>query len=174
MELNTTIRLMTGSDALSYRELRLKALQNNPESYLATLESESRRSIDAFASEIRYSLSSPVYGYYGIFLDEFKLIGYAQLEKSYMEKQKHIAFMYNLYVDPSYRGNGLATKLFEFLRKEVKEKTEVERIFISCNRKNLPAQKLYQKLGFSQCGIKEKSVKWQGEYDDEIELVKEI
>ena len=82
--------------------------------------------------------------------------------------------MYNLYVDPEYRGQGLATKVFEFLLKETQEKTNVERIFLSCNRKNIPAQKLYKKLGFTEYGVKEKSVKYNGKYDDEVELVKEI
>ncbi|MBT4124599.1 MAG: GNAT family N-acetyltransferase [Candidatus Pacebacteria bacterium] len=176
------IRQLTGADALIYKELRLQALQNNPESYLATFESEVRRSIESFASELRYAFSPPIFGYYGIFVNKKdkngktkeKLVGYTHLDKSYLEKQQHIAFMYNLYVDPEYRGQGLATKVFEFLLKETQEKTNVERIFLSCNRKNIPAQKLYKKLGFTEYGVKEKSVKYNGKYDDEVELVKEI
>jgi RimJ/RimL family protein N-acetyltransferase len=168
-----TIRLLTGNDAIEYKELRLKALQNNPESYLSTFESEKQRSVEAFSSELRYTISSPIFGYYGIFLEN-KLIGYASLEKSYLAKQKHIAFFYNLYIDPKYRNQGLALKLFNFILDKIKQKTQIERIFLSCNKKNTPAIKLYKKLGFKEYGFKEKSIKYQDEYDDEIEMVREV
>lgn len=168
-----TIRMLTGSDAPAYRELRLQALQTNPESYLATFASENKRSVESFASEIRYSFSPPVFGYYGIFQNE-TLVGYAQLEKSYMDKQQHVCFLYNLYVAPAHRGKGYATGLFQFLLRQVQEKTQLERIFLSCNRKNTAAQALYKKLGFTLYGVKEKSVKWQGQYDDELEMVRAV
>ena len=168
------IRMLTGIDAPAYRTLRLHALQSNPESYLATFPTESKRSEESFASEIRYSISAPIFGYYGVFDDNDSLVGYAQLDKSYLDKQQHIAFLYNLYVHPDHRGHGYASKLFTFLMDQAKEKTQIERIFISCNRKNTPAQALYKKLGFSEYGVKEKSVKWNGEYDDEVEMVKDL
>ena len=167
-----TIRPLTITDASIYQTLRLKALKTNPESYLATWETEQNKSTEAFAWEIRYATSSPINGYYGFL--ENQLIGYTQLEQLSLPKQQHTAYLFNLYVDPDYRGQGYASKLFDYLSKLAKEKAQVERIFITCNRKNTAAQKLYQKLGFTQYGVKEKSVKWQGEYDDEVEMVKKL
>lgn len=166
-------KLLTSQDAVIYKELRLQALQNNPESYLSTFDHEKQKTIEAFASELRYASGPPVFGYYGIF-DNDKLIGYAHLEKSYLTKQKHIAFFYNLYIDPEYRNKGLATELFDFLLAELKQKTQIERIFLSCNKKNTSAISLYKKLGFVEYGIKKKSIKYQNEYDDEIEMVREV
>lgn len=168
-----TIRLLTTDDAAAYRELRLQALQTNPESYLTAYETEKGRTADSFAWELRYAASQPINGYYGLFTDK-QLVGYAQLDQPYLTKQKHIAYMYNLYIHPDHRGKGHASTLFEHLSKLAREKAQVERIFITCNRKNLPAQALYKKLGFKQYSIREKSVKWQGEYDDELEMVKEL
>lgn len=167
------IRLLTSADAPAYRALRLKALQTNPESYLATHENESQKSADSFAWEMRQWTQPPVSGYYGLFL-EGQLIGYAQLDQMFLPKQRHIAFLYNLYVDPDHRGQGHATRLVEHLSTLAREKAQIERLYITCNRRNTAAQALYHKLGFRQHGIREKSVKWQGEYDDEVEMVKEI
>ncbi|MFH2118551.1 MAG: GNAT family N-acetyltransferase [Candidatus Paceibacterota bacterium] len=168
-----TIRPLTIADASLYQTLRLRALQTNPESYLASWETEQNKPTESFAWEIRYATSPPISGYYGIFLED-KLIGYTQLDQVSLPKQQHIAYLYNLYVDPNHRGQGYATKLFDYLSKIAKEQAQVERIFITCNRKNTAAQKLYKKLGFSEYGLKEKSVKWQGEYDDEVEMVKKL
>ncbi|HCR81015.1 MAG: acetyltransferase, GNAT family protein [Candidatus Pacebacteria bacterium GW2011_GWB1_47_8] len=167
------IRLLTTDDVAQYRALRLKALQTNPESYLSTYESEKNKPLDSFAWELRYATSQPVNGYYGVFIDD-QLVGYTQLERSYLAKQQHIAYLYSLYVDPAYRGKGHASKLLTYLGQLAKEKAGIERLFITCNRKNLPAQELYKKLGFKQYSIREKSVKWGNEYDDEIEMVKEL
>lgn len=168
-----TIRQLTTDDAQSYQQLRLKALQTNPESYLATYETEKDKSVDSFVWEISYATSPPISGYYGVFVDD-QLVGYTQLDQSNLTKQSHIATMFNLYIDPNHRGQGYASQLFEYLIKIAKDKAQIERIFITCNRKNLPAQKLYAKLGFTEYGLREKSVKWQGEYDDEVEMVKEL
>jgi ribosomal protein S18 acetylase RimI-like enzyme len=167
-----TIRILTHKDAQAYKELRLQALQKNPESFLATFEVENKKPINSFSSELIYAASYPIFGYYGVFIDE-KLVGYAHLSDSYLPKQKHIAYLYNLYINPDYRNKGLAIKLFNHLLEEIKQ-TKIERIFLSCNKKNVPAQKLYKKLGFVKYGLKEKSVKWQDEYDDEVEMVKVV
>ena len=168
-----TIRLLTAEDASSYQQLRLQALQTNPESYLAAYETEKDRPTDSFSWELRYAVSQPISGYYGLFLDH-QLIGYAQLSQSNLPKQEHIAYLFNLYVHPDHRGQGYATQLFKRLTQLIKEKAGIERLFITCNRQNTSAQQFYTKLGFKQYGVKEKSVKWRGEYDDEVEMVKEL
>jgi ribosomal protein S18 acetylase RimI-like enzyme len=167
-----TIRLLTTDDATTYQALRLKALQTNPESYLSALENEQTKPTDSFAWEIRSATASPVSGYYGLF-SKNQLIGYAQFDQVQLPKQQHTAYLYNLYVDPNHRGQGLATRLVDHLTKLAKQH-QIERLFITCNRKNTPAQQFYTKLGFTQYGLKEKSVKWQGEYDDEVEMVKKL
>jgi ribosomal protein S18 acetylase RimI-like enzyme len=170
-----TIRLLTPEFSQAYKELRLKALQTNPESFLAEHETEKRKSLDSFSWELRYAASPPVSGYYGVFAgeDDEKLVGYALLDQVALDKQQHIAYLYNLYIDPDHRGKGYATALFEQLATLAK-KAAIERIFITCNRKNAGAQLLYKKLGFKQYSIREKSVKWRGEYDDEVEMVREL
>ena len=46
------IRMLNSADAVLYRMLRLKALQNNPEAFLETYENASRKSIDDTAQKV--------------------------------------------------------------------------------------------------------------------------
>jgi len=167
------IRLLTSADAILYRALRLEALQTNPNSFISTFEAEKNKSKSSFESELVGVYNPPLFGYWGVFDGEF-LIAYIQLFKSYLPKQAHIAFLYNLYVDPKYRRKKIATKLLNHLIKQLKNQTQTERIFLSCNAKNKEALNFYRKSGFKRCGIKAKSIKHQGEYDDEIEMVLEL
>ncbi len=170
-----TIRPLSTQDAHAYQTLRLQALQTNPDSYLSTYESEKDKPTDAFAWEIRYAASPQLGGYYGLFTDAEpqELIGYAQLDPSQLPKQQHTAALFNLYVHPDHRHQGHAKKLISHIT-DLAKQHGIEQIFINCNRKNQPAQKLYQSLGFTEYGVKSKAVKWQGEYDDEVQMVKEL
>ena len=44
-----SIRLLTGNDGPSYQQLRLKALQTDPEAFLATFDQESAKHEQQFA-----------------------------------------------------------------------------------------------------------------------------
>jgi ribosomal protein S18 acetylase RimI-like enzyme len=171
-----TIRRLTGQDGPLYQHLRLVALQQNPEAFLSVYEAEVKKAPTAFADELEYALAFPSYGYYGIFDTEQNnaLVAFGQISKSFLAKQKHIAWVYNLFVDSAYRRRGLARTLLEHMEKEVMAAEKIELCFVGCNAKNKPAIKLYHRLGFRRCGIHPRSVKWRGEYDDEIQLVKVI
>lgn len=168
------IRLLTAQDGPDFQLLRLKALQTNPQAFLATFESESSRHEQSFSQELEMVYGPPVFGYYGIW-DDNRLIGFCQLSRGQLTKQQHIASLFNLYIDPAYRGQGLAQQLLTHIMAQLRQhQPEVELVFISCLAKNKPAYQLYRKLGFQRCGIRPRSCRWHGEYDDEVELVKKL
>lgn len=164
------IRLLTKEDASDYQQLRLESLQTNPEAFLSSYETESALHDSAFEDHLDWAYHPPAYGYFGVFVDE-KLAGYVQTAKNFLEKQNHIAFLYNLYISKNFRHRGLARTLIAHALKEL-EDLDVERVFLSCTAKNPNAYNLYKKLGFKRVGIKVKAIKWNGHYDDEIEMVK--
>lgn len=176
----TSIRLMTGQDGDHYRSLRLKALQTDPEAFLADYDSESARQESHFKWELDASHRLPIFGYYGYFLRddnlEDKLVGFIQLGQSNLVKQSHIGFLYNLYVDPEFRNQGVAHQLALFLihLSKYRANPPLERIFLSCLASNHEARRFYKEHGFKRCGVRRKSVKWQGQYFDEIEMVLEL
>ena len=166
------IRILTSSDASTYRELRLQALSQNPEAFISTLEVERKKPLSSFIYELGIAKQAPFWGYYGIFLDQ-KLIGFCQIDKSPVAKKSHVAYLYNLYISPEYRGKGLAKKLVTELLEKIKSQ-QIELVFITYLSKNRPARDFYNHLGFKECGIKPKAIKDSDEYDDEIEMVLEL
>lgn len=171
MPADIEIRLLTKNDAPAYQALRLQSLQVNPEAFLSSYENESKLHDSAFADHLDWAYHPPSFGYFGVFVGE-QLAGYIQTGKNYLEKQEHVSSLYNLYVSTDFRHQGLATKLIEHVTQLLEKNESIERVFLSCTAKNPSAYRLYKKLGFHRIGVKAKAVKWNGQYDDEIEMVK--
>lgn len=165
-----TFRLLQASDGAQYQQLRLEALQHDPEAFYATFESEQLRHEQAFQTELDISYNPPYFGYYGAFFDQ-QLIGFCQVNRSYLPKQSHVAFIYNLYLSPKYRGQGLAGQLLSHILSQLKAHEHTQVVYLSVLAKNQAARRFYQHFGFKRCGIKPRSAFWQNAYDDEIELV---
>lgn len=80
-----------------------------------------------------------------LFYDQKKnLIGHIGL----IQTSERTPFLCHLYVIPKLRGTGVAQKLVQFLEFNLLENGHNE-VFLSVERKNLRAQRFYQKLKFS-------------------------
>lgn len=176
----TAIRLLHGDDGLAYQELRLLSLQSNPEAFLTKYQVESGRNETRFQHELESFFSPPVFGYYGYWLTSSRhqdeLIGYTLLAGSSMPKQKHVAWLYNLYIHPRFRRSGVAHQLMEFITYTAKHKAEpgIESLYLTCLARNTAAYRFYKGLGFKRCGVRRRSVKWKDQYEDEVELTKQL
>lgn len=168
-----TIRPLTSLDGAAFQALRLEAVSQFPGSFLSTASAEENRPLLSFQYELKTASIPPVFGYYGIFQNH-QLVGYMQLGCSLLPKQLHIAFIYNLYVSRSHQKQGLAKQLVQHCIDLLKEKTQIERLFVTCNASNSFGSAFYSAFGFSVWGKRPKSVLWQGNYDDEIEWVLEL
>ena len=63
-------------------------------------------------------------------------------------KTKH-AHALHIFIDPKYRGKGFATKMLKYLE-SIAKKEKMEKMTINVMPKNIPATKLYEKLGFRE------------------------
>jgi len=166
-----TVRLLNSSDALAYQQLRLKSLQESPEAFLSNYTSEAEYKTQVFSDHLNWSIHPPFLGYFGIF-DSQKLVGYVQISKTMLEKQEHLVFINNLYIDSQYQRQGLAAQLLNYIFDLLKKNAIAERAFVSCTAKNKKACQFYIHQGFRRYAIQAKAVKWLNEYDDAIEFVK--
>ncbi len=174
---NYTIRLLTREDGPIYQQLRLQSLQNDPEAFLSTFENEKKFHENVFSDHLDWAYHPPLYGYFGIFVknnsgESDVLAGYVQVSKTYLDKQEHVAVLNNLYIAPQFRKKGFASILFRYVFDELKKSDKIERLFLTCSAKNDTALHFYDKMGFVRYGLKEKSIKWANQYDDEVEMVK--
>lgn len=167
-----SIRPLTSQDAAEFKKLRIMALTRDPQAFLNTLERETNWPVERYSSDIWYSQSGSPFGYYGAWMGT-SLAGYVKVTASGLVKQKHVAFLYNLYVSPDFRNQKVASTLFSHVVNSLK-KHEVECIYASCIASNELALLFYQKMGFEKVGIQPKCVKWNGMYDDEVSLYLEL
>jgi ribosomal protein S18 acetylase RimI-like enzyme len=75
-----------------------------------------------------------------------------------------------MYVRPETRGFGLAAALVEMLLEHAGK--EVEQVQLTVAAGNPRARRFYQRMGFVEYGLEEKSLKYKGEYFDEVLMVK--
>lgn len=76
------------------------------------------------------------------------------------------AYLYSLRVFPPYRNKGLGTKMILFCENFLKERN-FRFVTIACERKNLRALKLYERLGFKI--FKQEDTPWEF-FDDQGKL----
>lgn len=173
------IRLLTSQDAPQYRELRLKALQTDPQVYQSTYELEKDQTILNFSRTLEFALQPPIFGYYGFFVEDEtsatkeKLVGYIHLEYQPSPKKQHIADLLNLFVDPDFRGQGIGSQLFDHVSKIAKDHG-IEQLTLQCSASNVNAINLYHQQGFQEFGREKNGIKWQGTYDDIVMLQKSL
>jgi ribosomal protein S18 acetylase RimI-like enzyme len=168
---HTYLRFLTEKDADAYQKLRLESLKLSPTAFLTTYDVESHLDKELFANHLQNAYHPPYFGFVGIFVHE-KLVGYGQVYENTLVKQRHTTAIYNVYISPAYRQQGLATYLFEHIFDLLKNNGGIERLFLTCTASNTVACDFYEQLGFEQYGIKHQAIKWNDVYDDEIEWVK--
>lgn len=88
---------------------------------------------------------------------EGKVVGYIGATLLFEEAEINLVA-----VSESYRRNGYARKMLEKLISEC-EKRFAEKVFLEVRRSNLPAQSLYESLGFTYIAVREKYYSDTGE-----------
>ncbi|QUL54844.1 GNAT family N-acetyltransferase [Paenibacillus tritici] len=163
------IRTLAPSDAESYRALRLQSLQQHPEAFLSSYESEVKLSTETTRIKLD---SSDEHFTLGAFLDgEQRLVGMATLFRESRPKIQHKAHVYAVYVDPDARKHGTGRALMLELIARAKAAPGLELLTLTVTSNNVPAKRLYESLGFIRYGTEPKAMKLGSEYLDEDLMV---
>ena len=161
------VRMITEADLASYYELSLKL---DRETIYRLYEPEERQYDPAsFTRETLEFLKNPNSN---IFLaeDGNKLVGYLQVIGRTSRRIRHVVSI-NVAILQVYTGQGLGIRLFE-AAEEWAKKIGIKRLDLSVMLNNIPAIKLYEKLGFVKEGIKHGSMNIDGQYIDEMYMYK--
>ena len=160
-----TIRRLQAADAQLYREIRLEALEREPEAYSSTFGAEYVHRLDWFADRIA---RSPVFGAFA----ERKLLGIAGFFAQAGAKHAHKGAVWGVYVRPEARGQGVGRQLVETVIGFARDHVEILQITVVTG--NEAALRLYEALGFVQYGLEKKALKHDGVYSDEILMALEL
>jgi ribosomal protein S18 acetylase RimI-like enzyme len=159
------IRMLNPDEAALYRDIRLEALRAHPEAFGASFENEAAQPLNFFAGRLSAN------AIFGGFHDQI-LLGTAGFMPSAGAKREHKATLWGMYVRPEARGTGLARLLVEAVLDHAQEKVEL--VQLSVVAENRTARRLYASLGFEPYGIEAKSLKVEGQYLDEVLMVKTL
>ena len=102
--------------------------------------------------------------------EDGQLVGYLQAIGRSARRVRHVVSI-NLAILQAYTGRGLGAALFSALELWARQK-EIKRLDLSVMLDNVPAQKLYERLGFVKEGLKRGSMFVDGKYIDEYYMYK--
>ncbi|CAM5215627.1 Ribosomal protein S18 acetylase RimI-like enzyme OS=Ureibacillus acetophenoni OX=614649 GN=SAMN05877842_106201 PE=4 SV=1 [Ureibacillus acetophenoni] len=161
------IKILTETNAPEYQQLRLRALQTNPESFGSTYDKEVAFTLDYVKERIQPTNEKFVLGAY----DDGNLVGIARFVRETDQKVKHKGNIYGMYVAPEMRGRGVGRAILIDMIDRAKKMEGVEQIHLSVVSSNLSAKKLYESLGFKSYGVEPNALKDNGQYYDEDFMV---
>ncbi|MCK1542014.1 GNAT family N-acetyltransferase [Bradyrhizobium sp. 179] len=132
------IRRLAREDAALYREIRLEALQANPEAFGSTFEVEDAQPLSLFSDRLG---SSTVLG-----AGETELVGIAGFAVQQGQKEAHKGALWGMYVRPAARNAKVGRRLVEAVCNHARQ--QVELVQLSVVVENEQARSLYTRLGF--------------------------
>ncbi len=147
-----------------FREIRLEALQRHPRNYSHTYAQEKAWPRERFTEYLEHAYI------FGVLHQGTELVGIAALIPYESPILSHKARIGNVYLRSEHRGQGVGRRLIEHLINSAHE--YVEQIYIEVAADNHVAHKLYDSLGFQQYGYEKHAAKLDGEYIDDILMVR--
>lgn len=158
------LRLLTPADAAIFRDLRLRALREDPVAFTNSVEEFSQQPLDKIAARFR---SDPAESFMlGAFQDR-KLVGLVGFYRESPLKLRHKGSIVSLYVAPEARGHGLGRALLRDAIRRVREIDGVEQLLLGVMVTQTAARQLYDSLGFVVYGREARASKVGEQYYDE-------
>lgn len=157
------IRSLTLDDWDNFRDLRLRALLENPKAYGIAVADEGVRSDEEWKAFCQDGTDK----WYVVAEYQGKLIGMlgaVQLFGSYMNHQVEIV---GAYVDPAFRQRGIMKQLFQTLKTRLQEVSHLEQMITWVTLHETQTSKhMFEKFGFKFAGVLSKTVKFGNKYYD--------
>jgi len=159
---NLTIKQLGADDWQIWKNFRLEALKNSPESFGSSYEEEVNWPDLDFQNSLTKS------DVFGVFVDN-SLISCAGFYSLNPAKTKHRGVIWGMYTRPEYRGQGIASALIKTIISHAK--SHVAQLHLTCVTSNLGAVEFYQKHGFKIYGEELNSLKIENQYFNEYMMV---
>jgi len=157
------VRKLTKEDVTQYKKIRLESLKDTPEAFGSSVEEEENQEDGFFVNRIENNI---VVGCF----DKDLLIGIAGLTQKKGIKRCHRGVLWGCYASPKYRKLGVGQLMVRGLFKNTPN--TIEQIILDVGYDNKPARETYQKSGFEEYGVEKKAMKVNGQYYDEIMMIK--
>lgn len=149
-----SIRALDESIFEGYRQLRLRALKEEPTAFTSSWREEVEKSEQAW----RERLDSHLFRMFCA-VSNGHVLGMSGCRFEAKEKKRHKATLIAVYVEPECRGQGLARKLVEKVLLAAFEDPCIKAINLSVTSDNVPAIGLYKGMGFEKWGEEPQAIR---------------
>lgn len=162
------VRRLGPGDAARWLELRLRALREEPRSFLRSEEEDARRGVDVVAerlaqpSDEAFVLGAEIGGV---------LAGTVGVVRADASKARHRAILWGFYVAPEHRRAGLGRALLRGAIRQARAMPGVELLALSVDTRNDAAKALYRAEGFITWGVEPDGFRAAGERVDEEHML---
>jgi GNAT superfamily N-acetyltransferase len=158
------IRPLGPDDAAAFRALRIRALREHPEAFGRTPEEVD--SLEVWTERLRADVGSDLDFMLGAF-DGDTLVGVAGCHRDRGTKQRHVAYIWGMYVTPERRRKGLGRRLFAATVERARTWRDLEQLWLDVTTVNTSARALYASCGFTSVAVKPRALKVGDRYYDE-------
>ncbi len=142
------VRRLTPADAAAFQALRLTALRAHPEAFSASPDSAIENDP---AQALQRLQPRPGHAQWGLWRGD-TLLGMVALGREEAPKLAHKAWLWGVYVHPTARRHGGGEALVRAALLEARA-WGVARVLLGVHADNMPALRLYQRLGFVAYGL---------------------
>jgi len=158
-------------DAAEFRELRVRSLREHPEAFGRTPEEVD--SLAAIAARFREDARGDTDFMLGA-RDGARLVGIAGCHRERAVKQRHVAYLWGVYVATERRRAGVGRRLIDAVVARARAWPDLEVLWLDVTTTNAGARALYASCGFVGAAIKPRSLKLEDRYYDEELMVLDL
>ena len=156
------IRQIEESDVEDFIAIRRQALEADPFAFLASPESDVGLDSEFLKNAIRGRSTQAVLGAWA---DTGDLVGIVGIYRYSKEKEAHKAGIWGMYVDRSYRRQGVGSSLLSAAIEFASSMNGVIQINLSVSGTSKAAVALYERKGFVAWGTEQNAILIDGRYD---------
>ena len=157
------VRALTETDAQVFRDMRLRALREEPAAFTTSCEEFSQRPLDRIAARFR---NDPTDEFMLGAFDGEQLVGMVGFYRERAMKQRHRGNVISMYVAPEARGQGAGQALLLEVIRRAQTIVGLEQLLLGVMVTQTAARKLYEALGFVVFGREPRVVKIGEHYYD--------